>query len=248
LSNPITYILADDEVVFRDLTLDYLSRFPDMKCLAVCEDAFSTLEAMKKQLPDLLILDVEMPGMTGLQLAKALTTVPLIIFITSHTHYAADAFDVDAIDYLVKPITPERLYRSVEKARKLLELRAAVPATEAFRMEIATDAFFVKDKSTYVRISCNDVRYIESLGDFVTIYLDNGQKQLALVSLKNLEKQLPDSLFIRVSRTYMVNRNKISAIDSEMVSLGAIQLPLGKTYAETVLQTVLGNNAIKRFL
>lgn len=247
MTQPLSYILADDDPLYRELTLQYLALMPGLDCLAVCESAIEANEQLKNNFPDLLILDVEMPGLTGIQLAKSLRQLPMIIFITSHIHYAADAFEVDAIDYLVKPITQERLLRAIEKARSLKELKSSVAANEGFKTS-GDGSFFVKEKNTFVRIHFSDVLYIESLGDFVTIFLQNGDKKLALVSMKNLEQQLPPADFIRISRTHMVCREKISALDSNAVQLGKIQLPVGKTYAESVLQSVIGNAAIKRFI
>jgi two-component system, LytTR family, response regulator len=247
MSNPLSFILADDDPLYRELTVQQLSHLPNMNCLAVCENAFSTLEQLKKHSPDLLILDVEMPGLTGIQLAKSLTVLPFIVFISSHPSYAVDAFDVDAIDYLVKPAATERLIRAIEKTRALKAMKEETPAKEAFQLK-DDDSFFVKDKNMFIRIPYSDVLYVESLGDFVTIFQQNGSKQIALVSMKNLEQQLPASQFTRISRTHMVNKQKITAIDSETIFLNNLQLYIGKTYADGVLQSVIGNTAIKRFL
>lgn len=247
MSKTLSYILADDDPLYREITVQQLDLLPNLNCLAVCEDAFGTLQELKVHSPDLLILDVEMPGLTGIQLAKSLKELPLIIFISSHPSYAADAFDVDAIDYLVKPAATERLIRSIEKARTLKTMKEEIPAKEAFQVR-EDDAFFVKDKHLFVRIPYSEVQYIESLGDFVNIFQQNGSKQIALVSMKNLEQQLPSSQFTRISRTHIVNKQKITAIDSETVFLNNIQLYIGKTYADSVMQSVIGNAAIKRFL
>ncbi len=247
MNQPITYILADDDELYRELTLQHLQQLPFTECLAVCDNAFSALEQLKQHTPDLLVLDVEMPGLSGIQLAKSLKELPMIIFISSHPSYAVDAFEVDAIDYLVKPVAQERLMRSIEKARALLAMKENTPAANAFEVK-ADDSFFVRDKNRFIRIAYSDVLYIESLGDFVTIFQQNGQKQVALVSMKNLEQQLPATHFLRISRTHMVNTQKITAIDSETLFILAIQLRIGKTFAENVVQTVVGSNAIKRFI
>ena len=250
MKNEITYLIADDDPVYRELTLQYLKLIPGLHCVAECESAIEAGEQLKKFLPDLLILDIEMPGLSGLQLAKSLTSLPLIIFITSHAHYAADAFEIDAIDYLVKPVLPERLTKAIEKARTLLKMKNAIKMNDGFRpAHDANDhSFFIKDKNSYTKINYKDVVYIESLGDFVNIFLQNGGKKIALVSLKNLELQLPAALFIRISRTYMVNREKITSIGNAMVQLDKVQLAIGKTYTDTVLQSVIGDTAVKRFV
>ncbi len=243
----LSYIIADDDPVYLEMTRQHLQLIPNLQCLAVCKNATEVKACLQERLPDLLILDVEMPGFSGIQLARSLTQLPMIIFITSHTHYAADAFEVDAIGYLVKPVAPEKLVRAVEKARMLAEMKSSTPAEEGFKQE-TDESFFIKEKNTFIRISYGEVLYIESLGDFVTIFLGTGQKKIALVSMKNLEQQLPASKFIRISRTQMVNKQKITAIDNSVLQLNKLQLSIGKTYTEQVIQSVVGTTAIKRFI
>ncbi len=247
MSNTLTYIFADDDEVYKETTLQQLRLLPQLECLAICENALEVSEKLLEHQPDLLILDVEMPGLSGIELVKSLTKTPMIIFITSHANYAADAFEVDAIDFLVKPVAMHRLMRSVEKARSLQEMKAAIPAGDGFKRS-AEEAFYIKDKNVFTKINYSDVLYIESLGDFVNIFLEGGTKKIALVSLKALEQQLPQQFFLRISRTHMINRQRLTAIDNSQVSLGRIQLPVGKTFSETVMHAVVSGNLIRRFI
>lgn len=243
----INYIIADDDDLYRELTMQQLKLIPNIHCLAECENAIDAKSQIEQHNPDLLILDVEMPGLSGIQLAKTLKKLPLIIFISSHPTYAVDAFEVDAIDYLTKPVTMDRLIRAIDKAKVLTDIKAAAATSESFKKS-DNHSFFIKEKNAYVKINFTEVIYFESLGDFVNIFLQKGEKKIALVSLKNLEQQLPAASFIRISRTYMVNKDKITAIDNSSVFLDTIQIPIGKTYSQTVLQAVMGNNFIKRFI
>jgi DNA-binding LytR/AlgR family response regulator len=243
----ITYILADDDPLYREVTLQQLQLIPDLNCLAVCESAIEAKTQLEEQFPDLLILDVEMPGLTGIQLAKSLTRLPLIIFISSHATYAADAFDVDAIAYLVKPAPPEKLLRAIDKAKMLVEMKSAIAANEGFKTA-PDNSFFIKDKNAFIKVHYADVLYIESLGDFINIFLQNGEKKIALVSMKNVEQQLPSTSFVRISRTHIVNKEKVTAVDNGNIYLNKLQLHIGKTYTDSVMQAVIGNAAIKRFL
>jgi DNA-binding LytR/AlgR family response regulator len=181
-----------------------------------------------------------------LQLAKSMMQVPYIIFVSSHLKYAAEAFEVDAVDYLVKPIHLERLIRSVDKVRMLIDYKANYK-DESQTKASDDDGFFVKDKSNYIKILFSNVLYIESMADFVNIYLSDGTKKMVLVNLKNMENQLPSTIFIRISRTNIVNKQRIEAIDSNVISLGKIQLPIGKTYADEVFKDVVANSIIKRY-
>ena len=247
MASAITYLIADDDPLYLAVTKDQLELIPNLICNAICNNAIEASAYLQEQLPDLLILDVEMPGLTGIQLAKSLTKLPFIIFISSHPHYAVDAFEVDAVDYLVKPVSTERMMRAVEKVRILAEMKRSIAWQDGFKLA-ENDSFFIKDKNAFTRIHNNEVLYIESLGDFINIFLENGQKKIALVSLKNIEQQLPAKDFIRISRTHIVNKQKITALDSTSISLNKIQLNVGKTYADIVLQAVMGNSTIKRFI
>ncbi len=244
---PITFMLADDDAVYRELILQYLQLIPNCHCIAATESAFKVSEQLQYFNPDLLILDIQMPELSGLQFVKSLPHQPLIIFISSYLQYAADAFEVDAIDYLVKPVSKERLIKAVEKARLLLNIKNAAKNREVF-IPLDDLSFFIKDKNTFIKINFNDVMYIQSLGDFVNIFLQNGDKKIALVSLKNLNQQLPQTQFIRISRTHIVNKQKITAIETTGLLLGKIQLFIGKTYSESVVQAVIGSSAVKRFI
>lgn len=244
---PITYILVDDDAIYRELILQYMGLIPNCTCLAHCDNAFKAIEQLQYLNPDLLILDVEVPGLNGLQLAKSLTQKPMLIFVTSYRDYAADAFEVDAIDYLVKPVAKERLIKAVEKVRTLLNLKNIAEGHRGFKPS-DDHSFFIKDKNIFVKIDFNDVLYIQSLGDFVNIYLQSGKKRLALVSLKNLNLQLPQTRFIRISRTLIVNKQKITTIETKTLFLDSVELLIGQTYAAGVLQAVIGDNAVKRFI
>ncbi len=246
-ANVLTCLVADDDEVYRETILQQLALIPHLTCVAVCSSATEALAQLATSSPDLLILDIEMPGLTGIELARSLSVLPMIIFISSHSSYAADAFEVDALDYLVKPVATHRLLRAVDKARQLSELKKGVPTNEGFKQE-NEQSFFIRDKNSFVRILYTDVVYVESLGDFVNIFLTDGDKKIALVNLKNMEQQLPAAKFIRISRTYMVNKEKITSVDSNFVYLGKMQLPVGKTYVDALLQAVVGKNSIKRFI
>lgn len=243
----MTYLIADDDPIYLAVTMQQLSLIPNLTCVAQCGNAVDARVLLQKELPDILILDIEMPDLTGIQLAKSLPKLPMVIFISSHPNYAADAFDIDAIDYLVKPVPVERIMRAVDKARNLHEMKQQITQVEAFKNE-GTDSFFIKDKNSFIRINYCEVCYIESLGDFITIFLVNGDKKIALVNLKNVEQQLPANIFIRISRSHIVHKDKITALDHTHVQLNKIKLSIGKTYQEIVLQTIMGNQTIKRHL
>jgi DNA-binding LytR/AlgR family response regulator len=243
-TDDLTYILADDNELYNDYTYNQLKSIPGISCLAQCYNALETREKYNQLQPDFLILDIEMPGFTGLQLIKSLKHAPLVIFITSHMNYAYDAFEIDAVDYLVKPVATERLLRAIDKMKVMTSLQQD-KADESFQHK--NEYFFIKDKNMLSRYAYSDVVYIESLGNFVTFHLGGGSKKIALVSLSQLELQLSSNTFLRISRNNIINMNYITAIDTEAtIYLGHIQLPIGKVYADAVTLKITEGHIIKR--
>ncbi len=243
----LNYIIADDDELYREVLMQQLAMIPGLYCLAACSSAIEAGDKVRELHPDLLILDVEMPGLTGIEFVKTLSSLPLVIFISSHPTYAVDAFDLDAVDYLVKPVSTMRLIKAIEKAKNLTELKRSIPEGEGFKNS-NEHSFFIKEKNAFVRINYEDVLYIQSLGDFVNIFLSNSDKKIVLVSMKNIEQQLPASVFLRISRTHIVNKDKITALETGMILLDKLQLPVGKTYNDIVMKAVVGNAAVKRFI
>jgi len=244
---PITCLLVDDNEMERTSSRQLIDKIPELQLIADCEDPFKARDILMSQKPELVFLDIEMPGLTGIQLVKSLLNPPLFIFITSHPNYAADGFEMDAVDFLVKPFTHERLLRAVSKTQLHIQWKNESSSSEQFKSN-DNDSFFIKEKNTFIKINIGDVDYFESLGNFVNIFLTGGKKLIALVSMKNLEQQLPASTFIRVSRTHMVNRKKITAINSTHVYLGRLSFGIGATYADGVMKEVVGDKGLKRFL
>lgn len=243
----LTYIIADDDELYREVITQQLDMIPGLQCMASCSSALEASEKVREKNPDLLILDVEMPGLTGIEFVKTLSVIPMVIFISSHPTYAVDAFDLDAVDYLVKPASNMRLMKAIEKAKNMAELKRQTPEGEGFKKN-TDQSFFIKEKNALVKINYDEVLYIQSLGDFVNIFLANGDKKIVLVSMKNMEQQLSAAVFLRISRTHIVNKNKITALETGMILLDKLQLPVGKTYNDIVMKAVVGNSAVKRFI
>lgn len=240
----INYIIVDDDELQIDFLQLQLDNIEELHCLAVCTNAFDARKKIIEYKPDLLILDIEMPELTGIQLVKSMKEVPAVIFVTSHTGYAVDAFDVEAIDYIIKPVATERLIRAIDKVKKL----KASPALNAPDAEVSfdSDAFFTRDKNTYIKTAYKDVLYIESSGNFSFIHTLDNNKQIVLANLAKMEEQMPGNLFIRISRSFIINKQYVKSINTEQIQLQDTYLNIGKQYAEKVLATIIGKNVIKR--
>ncbi|MBL7704692.1 MAG: response regulator transcription factor [Taibaiella sp.] len=240
----INYIIVDDDELQIDFLQMQLDNIEELHCLAVCTNAFDARKKIIEHKPDLLILDIEMPELSGIQLVKSMKEVPAVIFVTSHTGYAVDAFDVEAIDYIIKPVATERLIRAIDKVKKL-KSSAALNVPEA-ELSFDSDAFFTRDKNTYVKTAYKDVLYIESSGNFSFIHTLDNNKQIVLANLAKMEEQMPSNLFIRISRSFIINKQYVKSINTEQIQLQDIYLNIGKQYAEKVLAAIIGKNVIKR--
>jgi DNA-binding LytR/AlgR family response regulator len=188
-----------------------------------------------------------MPTMTGIELMGSLNQKPFVVFVTSHKDFALEAFDLNAVDYLTKPIKKERLLSAVEKVEILVKMYKKSLDGELMGMP-ENSYFFVKDKGVLHRVFYKDVLYIQAMGDFSTIFLENGQKKIALVGIKNFEQQLSSDNFLRISRTHLVNTQKITALTNDSVFMEKIEISIGSTFQEEVFKKIVDGKVIKRFV
>ena len=231
---PLTYILADDDELYREYTLLQLNNIPGLTCIGICENALATRAQLEHFQPDLLILDVEMPGITGIQLAKSIKQLPLTIFITSHPNYAADAFELDAVDYLVKPVSFERFFKAITKLNRLMGREVTVTTTNE-APDLAAFIYLKVDRDMK-KVYVNDIEYIESWKDFVKIFLTGGRHLLVKRAISAIENILSDHKFIRVHRSYIVSLSKISGYNALAVHIGQCEIPIGRLYKQSVIE------------
>lgn len=243
----LTFILVDDDEMYCDYSLQQLALIENITCAAVCNNPIEAWQKITELKPDFLILDVEMPNLTGIDLVKSLHYTPLVIFITSHSNFAVNAFELEAVDYIVKPAKTERMLKAIDKIINLIALKSQNQNSENFSIHLE-DSFFIKDKSMFTKILFSEVMYFESLGDFTYIFLKNKPKKVILSSLKSIENQLPKNNFLRISRSHIINLKMVTAIDSETVFLEKINLVIGKTFNELASKIILGNQVIKRYV
>ena len=201
-----------------------VTQVPALELIAECSDANEALASLNSTQVDLLLLDIEMPGMSGLELIKQLgNSRPLIVFTTAKKDYAVEAFELNVVDYLVKPITLPRLKQAVEKATEALE-------SNKEEVKVEEQGFvFVKDNGILKRISIEDILFLEAMGDYVKVHTP--QKFHVLHStLKSIEEKLPASKFLRVHRSYIVAINKIDYIQEGTISIGKTTIPVADTH------------------
>lgn len=228
----MTCIIVDDEPLSLDLLEQYIAEVPDLELVARCPDAFEALEAIRMQSPDLLFADINMPRLSGISLVRALKNPPMIVFTTAYPEYAAEGFELDALDYLVKPISFERFMRTVAKAKRALESPSQV--SHGNLKEPAGESLTVKVDRKHYRIPLCDIRYIQAWGDFAKVHLQNGTL-LASASLKQIEQELPSERFLRIHKSYLISVEQVKYLDGNQVCIADELLPVGASYRDAVL-------------
>ncbi|MEZ4910234.1 MAG: LytTR family DNA-binding domain-containing protein [Saprospiraceae bacterium] len=229
-------IIVDDEPLALDILENYIQRFPNLTLVGRCENAFQANEILQKEKVDLMFLDIQMPGLTGTEFLKSLNMPPLVIFTTAHPDFAVQGFELDAVDYLMKPISLERFIKAVNKATE--KFQTAHPQDKT---EDVDNFFFVKADKKLIRINYEDILYIEGLKDYVIIRMETG-RVITLQTMKSLEEKLPDHIFRRVHRSFIANITKITAVQSnnvELIENGKVkQMPIGKNYRDDLLEKI----------
>lgn len=232
----IKTLIIDDEPLALDIIETYIEKIPDLVLVAKCDNAIEANEILQKEDIDLVFLDIQMPQMTGIELIKSLPNPPKFIFTTAYTEYAVEGFNLNAIDYLVKPIAFDRFFKSVNKAKESLD-----PKTSATNSD---DFFFVKADKKLIKIHFNEILYIEGLKDYVIIKKETG-RVIALQTMKSLESKLPSDLFMRVHRSFIVSIDKIKAVignSIEIIEGGKPKsIPIGKNYKDELIKIVESN-------
>lgn len=241
----INVIIVDDEPLAQDVLETYIEKVPDLKLMAKCSNAFEANEALKEHDIDLMFLDIQMPQLTGIDFLKTLSKPPQVVFTTAYPNYAIEGFELNALDYLLKPISVDRFMKAVNKAIEQIELQrkdtepAAAPAEAD-----GPDFFFVKADKKLVKVKFDDIIYIEGLKDYVIIRMDDS-RVITLQTMKSLEEKLPSEIFRRIHRSYIVNLDRINAVVGNMIEVTekgkAKHLPIGKNYREELLALINQN-------
>ncbi len=239
-------IIVDDEPLAQDVLETFVQRIPDtINLLGKCGNAIEAQEMLKKGDVDLMFLDIQMPQLTGIDFLKSIENPPLVIFTTAYSEYALEGFELNAVDYMLKPISFDRFMKAVNRAVELHDLqtkRDEIPTRD--EVEVQKDFIFVKSDKKLVRVKYEDIIYIEGLKDYVIIRMDTG-RVITLQTMKSLDEKLPSKIFKRIHRSYIVNLDKIHSIMGNMIEVPEKKeikhLPIGKNYREELLKIINEN-------
>lgn len=229
-------LLVDDEPIALSIIQNHVGKLDNLEVTGTCSNALEAFKFLKNHEIDLMFLDIQMPQITGLELLRSLKNPPRVIIISAYREFAVEGFELDVIDYLVKPVSFERFLKSVDK---YYDLKAGSdPVKVSDQGDFSKNPFiWIRADRKNLKILLNTIRYIEGLRDYVKIYTDK-EMIISKSTIKDLQKKLPDDDFIRIHRSYLVAKNKIQAYTTEHIEIGNNILPIGPGYRSAVMSNL----------
>ena len=225
-------IIIEDEPLAQNVLKKYIGEHPSLELVAVCNDALEAQAVLTKENIDLVFLDINLPKLSGINFIKTLMRSPLIIFTTAYPEFAVEGFELNAIDYLLKPFSFERFLKAVNKALEKLNVS---PAQNSIDNEISF--IFLKADKKIHRVELETIHYIEAIGDYMKVVTDSGQL-IVNETMKKLQEELPVRSFMRVHKSFIISRNKIRYIEGNYIQVEGKSIPIGATYRNDVLTSI----------
>ncbi|NII28564.1 response regulator transcription factor [Pseudoflavitalea sp. X16] len=217
---------VDDEKLVLDLLVDNIQQVPFLQLVKACRNAMEAAAILHEQPVDLIFLDIQMPGLNGLQFLQSLKNPPMAILVTAYKEYALEGFNLDVVDYLLKPVSFERFLKACNKAQDLYNLQQ-----KSATKEEAPDYFFVYVEYVQVKVSIPDILYIEGMKDYVKIFLASSSRPvITKMSMKAIQEKLSAFRFIRTHKSYIVAAGKVTAVKRDLICIGSLELPLSENY------------------
>ena len=232
MSKVISCIVVDDEPMAREILESFIEKIPNLKLIKSCKNAIEAFEVINSEKIDLFFLDINMPDVTGLSLAKLIPKNAKVIFTTAYREYAVEGFNLKAVDYLLKPIAFDRF---LEAVNKFFETVHVAVSDSSNANEIISDFFFVRSDRKMVKINFDDILYVESLSDYIKIHTDS-KIIVTRETITNIEAKLPQKLFLRIHRSYIVAIKSIESYTNEFIEIKNKALPISRTYKESILK------------
>lgn len=234
----IKCIIVDDEPLAQKGLAEYIRDIPFLDLLAVCDNANQARDYINNKAADLVFLDIEMPDFTGIDLLRSLTYKPAVIFTTAYQQYALQGYELDVVDYLMKPVSFERFLKAVNKAADFIRSKAPAAVAEE------PDYFFIKVNYTIEKILYDEVLYIEALQNYIAIHLAK-RKIVSYMTISSMMQQLPASLFMRIHKSYIAALNKINSLNGNKVIIQSSALPVSRKVKDMLLERI-GNKLFKK--
>ncbi|MDA9627635.1 LytTR family DNA-binding domain-containing protein [Flavobacteriaceae bacterium] len=237
MSDKVTCMIVDDEPMAREIISSFVGKIHNLELVATCKNVSEAFSVLQKESIQLIFLDINMPEISGLSLAKSIQHKSQVIFTTAYREYAIEGFDLQAVDYLLKPISFDRFLKAVQK---YFDLHVS---KEIIKQEIVSEAketsIFVRSDRKMVKVRFKEINYIESLSDYVKIFTDK-ETIITRETISNIESKLPSNEFLRTHRSYIVSMPKIDSFTNEFLELDKKAIPISRSYKENVLQKLAG--------
>lgn len=227
----IKTIIIDDEFPARKLLSEYASKIANIKLCGVCDNAVHALELLQNEEVDLIFTDIQMPDLSGMEFIRSLKNPPLIVFTTAHSEYAIDSYELEAVDYLLKPISFPRFVQAVNKVQERIQLLRS----KACETKPEKDYFMVKADYKLYRIDFVNILFVEGQSEYVTFHLKDNKKITAYYALKKLEEELPSRDFMRIHKSYIVSLANIESVEGNLVTIAGQKLSIGKNYKDLLM-------------
>ncbi|MBO5131851.1 MAG: response regulator transcription factor [Paludibacteraceae bacterium] len=227
----IKTIIIDDEFPARKLLSEYASKIANIKLCGVCDNAVHALELLQNEEVDLIFTDIQMPDLSGMEFIRSLKNPPLIVFTTAHSEYAIDSYELEAVDYLLKPISFPRFVQAVNKVQERIQLLRS----KECETKPEKDYFMVKADYKLYRIDFVNILFVEGQSEYVTFHLKDNKKITAYYALKKLEEELPSRDFMRIHKSYIVSLANIESVEGNLVTIAGQKLSIGKNYKDLLM-------------
>jgi DNA-binding LytR/AlgR family response regulator len=233
-------LIVDDEPLAIDVIKSHLTNYPELELVGSCSNAIQASEVLKNHHVDLMFLDIQMPELTGIEFMRSLQNPPLVIFTTAYAEYAVEGFELNAIDYLLKPISSERFDKAILKSKEYYRLKNG---GEIDKTELEEDYIFIKANQKLLKISYDDIKYVEAFADYVKIYIPD-KRIVTLQTMKKMAQKLPAEKFCRIHRSFIVGLKHIESYNTSEVGVYGVRLPIGKNFKDDFMDLMKANNVL----
>lgn len=223
----IRCLIVDDEPLAREILGQYVSQSDELQLVGTCKNANEVVELLQKEPVDVLFLDIQMPGISGMALMKSLENPPLVVFTTAYDQYAVEGYEVSAVDYLLKPISPDRFKKAVEKVREMIQ----------YKKSSSRDLNYMFIRADYqdIKVMFDDILYVEGLKDYVKV-VTKEKRIITLTNIKGMLEKLPQDRFIRVHKSYIVAKDKVQTVKGTILTIDDKEIPIGLTFKDNFMK------------
>jgi len=230
-------LIVDDEPLARELIRGHVEKLENFEIVAECGDAMKALNVLREKQVDLIFMDIQMPQITGIEFLKTLKHAPKVIITTAYREYALEGFDLDVVDYLIKPITFERFLKSVNKYYQTNQEDVHVISGESAEKMTEASFIYVKENKKVVKVYLSEIKYIEGLSEYVQIFTDK-RKIITKTSMSQMEEKLSIKNFLRIHKSFIVSISKIEAFTANTIEIHGKELPIGRSFKNAVLNAL----------